>query len=159
VPANFHPDISKTVTCGRVLKFKKRNSSTFEATPPSPGGSGPKIFFAYFFPWSGAWLPQISNRSHAKKFGKNFPPGGSDPQNFWKSGCIPPRVMCMQIFIHISLKLWPVDVGGKQGDKNKKLKTDKVADVPPKPEVLSLWHMYHWIGLRALNLPPETVLL
>ncbi len=30
--------------------------------------------------------------------------------------------MCMQIFIHISLKLWPVDVGGKQGDIKTKTK-------------------------------------
>ncbi len=45
--------------------------------------------------------------------------------------------MGLQIFMQISLKLWPVDVGEKQGDRNKKIKTDKLADVPPKPEVLS----------------------
>jgi len=52
VPANFHPDISKTVACRRVLEFKKRNSSTSEATPRAQGVRG-RTFFCLFFPGSG----------------------------------------------------------------------------------------------------------
>ena len=52
-----------------------------------------------------------------KIVGKNFPPGGSDPQNFLKSGITTRMVMCLQIFIQLSLKLWPVDVGEEQGDR------------------------------------------
>ena len=52
---------------------------------------------------------QIFSSISRKKFGKKFPPGGSDPQNFWKSRCIPPRRMCLQNFSPITLKLWPVD--------------------------------------------------
>jgi len=63
-----------------------------------------------------------------KIVGTNSPPGGPRgvrPQNFWKSLCIPPRVMCMQSFIHISLKLWSVDVGENRGTEKKKKKQKK----------------------------------
>ncbi len=77
MPANFHPDISKTVACRRVLKFKKRNSSTFEATPPSPaGGSGAKKYFAYFFLGQGHDFLTFSDRNLAKKIWEKFPPRG-----------------------------------------------------------------------------------
>ncbi len=91
MPANFHPDISKTVACGRVLKFKKRNSSTFEATPPSTGGSGAKNFFCLFFPGSGPWLPYIfRSKSWKKIWGKKFPQGVWPP-NFLEKWMCPPK--------------------------------------------------------------------
>ena len=77
VPANFHPDISKTVACKRVLKFKKRNSSTFEATPPSPGGPGPQICFLLIFSWVSSMTPSTFQIEILQKIlGKKFPPGG-----------------------------------------------------------------------------------
>ncbi len=82
MPANFHPAISKTVACRRVLKFKKRNSGTFEATPPSPGGSGAKTFFAYFVLGQGHDSLIFSDRNLEKNFGKKFPPRGVRPPNF-----------------------------------------------------------------------------
>jgi len=85
VPANFHPDISKNCDLWTCAKIQKRNSSTFEATPPSPGGPGPKIFFAYFFPWSGALTPSnFQIEVMQKNLGKIFPQGGLTPKIFGK---------------------------------------------------------------------------
>ena len=77
--------------------------------PRAQGGPTPKIFFAYFF-WVRAMTPLYFQIEIFKTIWEKFSPGGSDPQNFWKSGFIPPRVMCLQSFTQISLKLWPVDV-------------------------------------------------
>ena len=110
-PAHFHPDISKTVACKRLRAFEKRNSSNFEAMPPSPGGSDTKKIFFSYFSWVRAMPPSNFQIEISRKMlGKIFPPGGSDPHNFWNSDCVPHRVMCLQNFIQISLKLWPVDV-------------------------------------------------
>ncbi len=84
MPSKFHPDISKTVACRRLLAFEKRNSSTFEATPPSPGGSGAKIFFSYFFMGQEHDSINFSDRYLDKNFGKKFPPGGPTPKIFGK---------------------------------------------------------------------------
>ena len=84
MPAKLHPYIAKTLACTRVLKFKKRNSSTFEATPPSPGGPGPKIVFAYFFLGQGHDSLKFSVRNLEKNLGKKFPPGGLTPKIFGK---------------------------------------------------------------------------
>jgi len=107
VPANLHPYIAQTVACRRVLTFKKRNSSTFEATPPSPGGSGPKMFFAYFFLGQGHDSLNFKFEILQKKFVEKIPPGGMTPK-FLKKWKYPPRVMCLQIFTQISLNcgLW-----------------------------------------------------
>ena len=45
-----------------------------------------------------------------KNLGKNSPPGGSDPPNFLEKWMYPPRVMCLQNVIRISLILWLVGV-------------------------------------------------
>ena len=78
-PAKFHRNILRTVACQRVRTFETRKSSTFEAMPPWPGGSGARIFFAYFALGQGHDSRQFSDRYLAKNLGKNFPPGGSDP--------------------------------------------------------------------------------
>ena len=62
--------------------------------------------------------------------------------------------MRLQNFIAISQKLWPVAAGKIPGGTKKK---NKVADVPPKPEVRPLSAMYRWIELGAPNFSPETV--
>ena len=130
MPAKFHPDISKTVACRRLLAFEKRNSSTFEATPPSPGGSGAKKFFLHIFFWVRSMTSShFQIKILQKNLVKNSPPGGSDPQNFWKSGSIPARVMCLQNCIHISLKLWPVDVCYD----SKKRNSSTFEVTPPRP--------------------------
>ncbi len=68
-------------------------------------------FFHSFFPWALGMIPSNCQFEISEKnLGKKFPPGGSGPHNFWKSGCIPPRVMCLQTCTQISLKLWLVDV-------------------------------------------------
>ena len=78
-------------------------------------------FFHSFFPWALGMIPSnFQIEISGKKLGKNFPPRGSDPQNFWKSGCIPPRVMCLQSCTQIYLKRRPTEVGEAPGRyKNK----------------------------------------
>ncbi len=58
--------------------------------------------------------------------------------------------MCLQTFIAISQKLGPLGVS-----KIRAAKKDKLVDVPPKPEVLSLSHIYRWIELGARNFSPR----
>ena len=53
-----------------------------------------------------------------KKFGKKFPPGGSDPQNFFQSDIPTNMAIRLQIFISISQKLWPV------GASNRRVRTE-----------------------------------
>ena len=66
--------------------------------------------------------------------------------------------MRLQNFIAISQKLWPLASGKFPEEKKKKeKKKNKVADVPPKPEVRPLSAMYRWIELGAPNFSPETV--
>ncbi len=89
MPANFHPDISKTVACRRVLKFKIHNSGTFEATPPSPGGSGAKNIFCIFFLGQGHDSLIFSDRNLAENFGDKFPPGG--PRMYPPKGNVPAK--------------------------------------------------------------------
>ncbi len=85
VPANFHPDISKTAACRRVLKFKNVILAPLRLRPRAQGGPGPKIFFAYFFMGQGHDSLTFSNRYLEKKFGKNSPPqGGPTPKIFGK---------------------------------------------------------------------------
>ena len=62
--------------------------------------------------------------------------------------------MRLQNFIAISQKLWPLASGKFPGVTKKK---NKVADVPPKPEVRPLSAMDRWIELGAPNFSPETV--
>ena len=62
--------------------------------------------------------------------------------------------MRLQNFIPISQKLWPLASGNYPVQTEKK---NKVADVPPKPEVRPLSAMYRWIELGAPNFSPETV--
>jgi len=78
-----------------VLKLKKkRNSSTFEATPRSPGGSGAKIFFCLFFSWVRAMTPLYFQIEILKKiWGKHPPQGGLTPKILEK-WMYPPRVTC-----------------------------------------------------------------
>jgi hypothetical protein len=74
-----------------------------------------------------------------KNLGKKFPPGGSDPQIFYKSTFSSPMAMRLCNFIAISQKLWPVATGNGRPDKQRKKKQkNKVVDAPPKPEVLLL---------------------
>ena len=82
VLASLHRDISRTAACGRVQTFGKRNSGTFEAKPPSPGGSGKKIFLAYFFLGHEHYSPTFSDRILVKNFGKKFPPWVVRPPKF-----------------------------------------------------------------------------
>ena len=63
--------------------------------------------------------------------------------------------MRLQNFIPISQKLWPL-ASGNYPVQTEKMK-NKVADVPPKPEVRPLSSMYRWIELGAPNFSPETV--
>ena len=119
----FGIDCLKTVACRRVRKFKKRHSSTVEATPRSPGGSDPPNFFAYFFLGLGHDSGKFSDRYLEKKFGEKISPRGVRPPKFLEGDCIPPRVMCLQSFIAIALKLWPVDVRKTRGGTKIK-KTD-----------------------------------
>ena len=54
-----------------------RNSSTFEAIPPSPGRSGPtQIFVAYFFLGQGHDSLKFADRHLKKNFGKKIFPLG-----------------------------------------------------------------------------------
>ena len=62
----------------------------------------------HIFPGSRALLTQIFRSISRKKIGKKFPPGGSDPQIFYKSTYSSPRAMCLCNFIAIGQKLWPV---------------------------------------------------
>ena len=64
--------------------------------------------------------------------------------------------MCLQTFIAISKKLWPVGRDKVRADKQTK-KSDKLVHVTPKPEVPSLSSIYRWIQLGAHNFFPETV--
>ncbi len=63
--------------------------------------------------------------------------------------------MCLQTFIAISQKLWPVGRDKKSVRTNKQ--NDKLVHVTPKPEVPSLSSIYRWIQLGAHNFSPETV--
>ena len=99
---------------------------------------------------------KFSDRNFGKKFGKKFPPRGVRPPKFFWSNYSSPRAMCLQTFIAISQKLYPVGVSKIRAHKMKK--KNKVADTQLKPEVLSLWHLYSWIGPRALNLSRDIVL-
>ena len=63
--------------------------------------------------------------------------------------------MRLQNFIPISQKLWPLASGNCPVQTNRQ--KNKVADVPPKPEVRPLSAMYRWIELGAPNFSPETV--
>ena len=67
-----------------------------------------KFFVCIFFLGSRAWQ-KFSGQYLEKMLGKSFRQGVR-PHNFWNSDCVPHRVMCLQNFIQISLKLWPVDV-------------------------------------------------
>mgnify|MGYP003487325770 FL=1 len=87
--------------------------------PGAQGGPTPKIFFAYFFLGLGHDSGKFSDRYLEKKFGEKFSPRGVRPPKFLEGDCIPPRVMCLQSFIAIALKLWPVDVGKTRGGQNK----------------------------------------
>ncbi len=93
VPAQFYRNISRTAACGRVQTFGKRNSSTFEAKPPSRGGSRKKNFFAYFFLGHEHYSPTFSDRNLEKILGKKFPPGGLTPKIFFEV-TIPPLGQC-----------------------------------------------------------------
>jgi len=98
VPANFHPDISKTVACGRVLKFKKNVILAPLRLRPEPRGSGAKNFLAYFFLAQGH-DPYIFRSKSCKKFWGKFPQGskGGATPKFLEKWMYPPRVMGMQI--------------------------------------------------------------
>ena len=80
-------------------------------SPGAQGGPASKHFFAYFFLGLGHDSRKFSDRYLEKNLGKKFSPGGSDPQIFSKSTCIPTRTICLQNFNQVSLKLWPVDDG------------------------------------------------
>ena len=88
--------------------------------PGAQGGPTPKIFFAYFFLGLGHDSGKFSDRYLEKKFGEKISPRGVWPPKFLEGDCIPPRVMCLQSFIAIALKLWPVDVGKTRGGQNNK---------------------------------------
>ncbi len=59
-------------------------------------------FFHSFFPWALGMIPSIFQIEILEKnLGKNFPPGGRDPQYFYKSTYSSPRAMCLYNFIVI----------------------------------------------------------
>ncbi len=80
-------------------------------SPGAQEGPAPKIFFAYFFLGQGPDSLKFSDRYLEKKFGEKISPRGSDPQIFWKGSYVPLMTMCVQTFIVIALKLWPVAFG------------------------------------------------
>ncbi len=89
MPANFHPDISKTVACRRVLKFKNVVLAPLRLRPRAQGGPGPKIVSAYFFLGQGHDSLTFSNRYLEKKIGK-IPPQGVRPPKFVEKWMYPP---------------------------------------------------------------------
>jgi len=108
VPANLHPDISKTVpvTCP---KFKKNVILAPLSYALEPRGSGAKIFFAYFFLVRAMTPLYFQIEILKKNFGENIPPGGLTPKIFGKVD-VSPRVTCLQICIHYIAKTVAVDV-------------------------------------------------
>ncbi len=122
--ANLDPDISKTVACRRVLKFKKRNSGTFEATPPSPGGGPGPTIFLHIFSWVRSMNPSnFEVDISTKSLGKIFPQGGPTPKNVFLSDYSSPRAMRLQRFIAKSQKLWPLGVSKIRAHKQKNRQT------------------------------------
>ncbi len=60
-----------------------RNSSTFEATPPSPEGSGAKNFFFHIFSWVRSMTPSNFEIDISTKILEKIPPPqGVRPPNF-----------------------------------------------------------------------------
>jgi len=63
--------------------------------------------------------PQILKSISRHKFWEKISPqGGPTPKIFGRRP-YPPRVMCLQNCIQISLKLWPADAGETEGDIKK----------------------------------------
>ena len=112
---NFSPISLKLWPVDAFKNSKNVILTPLRLRPGAPMGPGSKIFFAYFFLGLGHDSQKFANRYLEKKFGGKFAPGGSDPQNFCQSDCVPPRAMCLFNFSPISLKLCPVDVRETRG--------------------------------------------
>ena len=112
-------------------------------------------FLTVYFEGHGHYTHKFSVRYLEKKFGEKISPRGVRPPKFLNRFQMPPRAMRLQNFIPISQKLWPL-ASGNYPVQTEKMK-NKVADVPPKPEVRPLSAMYRWIELGAPNFSPETV--
>ncbi len=81
-----------------------------------------KIFFEYLFLGQGHDSLKFPDRNLEKNLGKNFPPGGSDPPNFFQSDIRTNRAIRLQILISISQKLWPVGASNCRAHRKQKNK-------------------------------------
>jgi len=109
-------------------------------------------FFHSFFPWVLGMIPSnFQIEISEKNLGKNSPQG-SAPQKFWKSRCVPPRVMCLHNFIQISQKLYPVGLSNIRATKKQNDKTCRCLSETGSPIAASI---YRWIELGAHNFSPK----
>ena len=98
--------------------------------------AGPMVpivnFFSYFFLGQGHESLNFSDRYLKIILGKISPQGVGPPNFFLKSECIPFMVTCLQNFIPISPKLWPVDVWEHS-------KHAIIARLRLRPEPMGVW--------------------
>jgi hypothetical protein len=107
------------------------------------------------FPGSRALLTQIfSSISRKKIWGKKISQGGPTPKIFDRFSSAPKGNAPAKFHSDISKTVASSERQISRRDKKKK---NKVADVPPKPEVRPLSAMDRWIELGAPNFSPETV--
>ena len=109
-------------------------------------------FLTMYFPGHGHYTRKFSDRCVEKQFGKNFSPRGVRPPNFLEKLKFGIKWSAPEKF-HPDISK-TVASSERQFSRTQK---NKVADVPPKPEVRPLSAMYRWIELGAPNFSPETV--
>ena len=147
------PQQAETLQRGHALRFTEHRTS-------GPAAQAVWLrslpFFNHVFPGSRALLTQIfSSISRKKIWGKKISQGGPTPKIFDRFSSAPKGNAPAKFHSDISKTVASSERQLSCTDREKK--KNKVADVPPKPEVRPLSSMYRWIELGALNFSPETV--